>query len=179
MSTKIEIPLSKTKAAIPIILLLLIGVSGFYGFLSPETFVSGKHKNPDTIQALGIAAAGISLGLIIPFALKWFRNKPGLIIDEEGITDISNVSYMGLIEWNDITGIKKVKNGPLKSIILMTDKPEKYINKAKKVNRRQMQKVHGFHGSPLMLVSSRLKIKHDDMVDLITKEFEKAKQTTT
>ena len=178
MSTKIEIPFSKTKTAIPIIFLLFLGVSGVVVFLYPELFVS-KNINPDSIRIKGIASAGISLVLSVIFIKKWFTNKMGLIIDKDGITDISNGTYTELIEWNDITGIKKVKNGPIKAIVLLTDKPEKYINKAKKMIRPAMGKTYKLHGSPIMLVSSRLKIKYDSLVELITSEFEKAKHTTT
>jgi len=176
MNTKVEIPLS--KISIPIIFLLVLGVIGVLAFLTPETFASNTPKNPDYISTMGIVAAGISFLLIIPFARKLFSKKMGLTIDKDGITDISNATYTELIEWNDITGIKKVKNGPIKSIVLLTDKPEKYINRAKKISRPTMQKAQRFNGSPIMLVSSRLNIKYDDLVDLITKEFEKAKRTT-
>ena len=181
MSSKIEIPLSKTKAALPIIFLLVLGVLGVFAFLSPELFVSkvSKYNSPDSIRAIGIADAGISLVLAIVFIRNFFTKKMGLIIDKDGITDISNATYPGLIDWNDITGIKKVKNGPIKSIVLLTDKPEKYINKAKKMSRPAMGKAYRFHGSPILLVSSRLKIKYDDLVDLITNEFENTKRTTT
>lgn len=178
-STKIEIPFSKTKSALPIIFLLILGVCGVFAFLSPDSFVSkvSKFNKPDSIRILGIAVAGIAIVLTIVFARKWFSKKVGLMIDKDGITDISNATYTDLVEWNDITGIKKVKSGPIKAIVLLTDKPEKYITKAKKTARSSMQKNQRFHGSPIALVSSRLKIKQDDLADLISSEFEKAKHT--
>ncbi len=177
MSTKIEIPFSKTKTALPIIFLLFLGATGIYAYISPESFVSSAHENPEKTRLMGIAAGGIGLVLAIIFIRKWFINKTGLIIDENGITDVSNASYTELIEWNDITGIRRTKNGPIKSIVLLTDKPQKYLDKAKKTSRYTMQKVLRAHGSPFLLVSSRLKIKYDDLADLISTEFEKAKQT--
>lgn len=181
MTNRIEIPISKTKSALPILFLLILGVSGVFAFLSPESFVSNvsKYNNPDSIRTIGIAAAGISLVLAIVFIRKLFTKKMGFTIDKSGITDISNASYTGLVEWNDITKVEGKKVGPIKLIILHTDNPEKYINKAKKTSIRQMRKNLSFYGSPLLIVSSRLKIKYDDLVVLITNEFEKSKRTTT
>ncbi len=99
----------------------------------------------------------------------------GFTIDKSGITDISNASYTGLVEWNDITKVEGKKVGPIKLIILHTDNPEKYINKAKKTSIRQMRKNLSFYGSPLLIVSSRLKIKYDELVVQITNEFERFK----
>jgi hypothetical protein len=180
MSSKIEIPLSKTKTVLPILFLGILGICGISAFLSPESFVTkvSKYDSPESIRTIGIAAAGLSFVLIIVFAKKWFSKKAGLIIDEHGITDISNATYTELVEWKDITGIKKVKNGPIKTIVLMTDKPEKYLDKAKKMSRPTMQKALRFHGSPIVLASSRLKINYDDLVELLSTEFEKANHTS-
>ncbi len=177
MNTKIEIPLSKTKSALPILFLLILGISGLFAFLWPELFT--KASKYESTRMLGIANVAISLGLMIPFTRKLFTKKAGLIIDKDGITDNSNGTYTGLIEWNDITGVKTVRNGFLKTVVVLTNKPEKYINKAKKIVQPAMGKALRLHGSPLLIVSSRLKIKHDDLHKLITGEFEKVKRTTT
>ena len=57
----------------------------------------------------------------------------------------------------------------------MTDKPEKYINQAKATMRSSMSKAYKFQGSPLLVVSNRLKISHDELADVIKSEFEKNK----
>ncbi len=181
MSTKIEIPVSKVKTALPLIILLTLLISGLYATQYPEQLVTktSKYNSPDSIRTIGFIAAGIGFFLMILVGRKLFSKKPGLIIDENGITDISNATYPELVEWNDITGVKKVKNGPIKSVVVMVDKPEKYINKGKKVMRPHMSKAFKFHGSPILIAPSRLKIKYDDLVDLITTEFEKMNRATS
>lgn len=178
MSTKIEIPINKTKAAIPILFLLFIGLCGVLAAISPETFVTkvSKYNSADTIRLLGISTAGLTFILSIVFIRKWMTKGTGLLIDKSGITDFSNATYNGLVEWNDITGIKEMKTGPIKSIVLLTNQPEKYINQAKKTARPTMSKALKFNGSPILIVSSRLKIKYEDLVDLIKTEFEKSRQ---
>jgi len=175
MSNKIEIPLSKGKASIPIIFLLIMSTIGFIGYFSPETIFSDVDEKDDNFGIFTLIAAVIMLALATFQAVKWFRNKTGLVIDEKGITDHSNATYPGLIEWNDITGIKKAKNGPLKSVVVMTDKPEKYIKQAKMGMQPSMGKAYKFQGSPLLIVSNRLKISHEELADVISSEFEKVK----
>ena len=175
MNDKIEIPLSKVKAAIPIIFLLFLATIGFIGYFSPESLFSNMDENSDKFGIFTLIAAIVMLALATVHAIKWFRKKTGLVIDEQGITDHSNATYPGLVEWNDITGIKQVKNGPLKSIVLITAKPEKYINQAKKAMRPSMNKALKFHGSPILIVSNRLKISYDELYATISGEFEKVK----
>lgn len=175
MSTKIEIPRSKTKSALPILFLLFISGLSFHAYISPESY---DQEKIESMKIISMATAIVTLVFALVLSKKLLSKKPGLLIDEFGITDYSNATYTELIEWSDITGIKTVKNGPIKSIILMTDKPDKYLDKVKKTTRYSMSKVQRIHGTPFMLVTSRLNIKYEDMVSLITDEFEKAKQAT-
>jgi hypothetical protein len=178
MNTKIEIPFSRLKAALPIIFLLIISFTGLLAFLSPETLIANTNENTDRIGIIGLATAGITLVLAIVFVFKWLTKKTGLIIDHNGITDISNASYTGLVEWNDITKIEGKKVGPIKLIILHTNNPEKYINQAKKTAIRQLRKNLSFYGSPLLIVSSRLNIKYEELFDTMTKAFNNSKNAT-
>ena len=179
MNNRIEIPLSKTKTAFLLTVPLILIISGAIVILWPESFISPTFNDVEKIRLLGIAGGVIGLFLSILIIRKWLSKKTGFIIDKSGITDISNASYTGLVEWNDITKIEGKKVGPIKFIILHTNNPEKYINKAKKTSIRQMRKNLHFYGSPLLIVSSRLKIKYDELVVQITNEFEKSKRTTT
>ncbi|NOU62273.1 STM3941 family protein [Marinifilum caeruleilacunae] len=177
MTDKIEIQLSRTK-----ILLLLIGatifvVLGTLFIINPEEFKSSIFRNAETIRILGIAAVAF-FGLCLVFvAKKLFDKKAGLTIDQEGITDNSNATSIGLIEWADITGIGTVQVASTKILMLETNKPDKYIEKAKNgISKRAMKANYKMYGSPLSIISNSLKIKHDALEKLITEEFEKRKK---
>ncbi len=177
MTDKIEIPLSKTK-----ILLLLIGatvfvVLGTLFIMNPEQFKSPIFQNPEAIRIAGIAAVAF-FGLCLVFiAKKLFDNKVGLTIDQNGITDNSNATSVGLIEWDDITDIGTVQVASTKILMLETDKPEKYIERAKNgISKRAMKANHKMYGSPLSIISNSLKIKYDDLERMIREEFEKRKK---
>lgn len=174
MQEKIEIQLSKTK-----MLLLLIAAAAFVVFgtlfsLNPERIQSPLFRDPDMISIVGIIAV-IFFGFCLVFLVKkLFGNQVGLIIDEKGITDHSNGTSVGLIEWEDITAIGTLQVASTKILMLQTDKPEKYIERAKNVIAKQAMKAnHKMYGSPLSIISSSLKIKYDDLEKLIIDEFEK------
>lgn len=179
MTNKIEIPLSKSKMVLLLIVPLFLLISGPLFYITPDSFISQNLNNLEKIKFLGIV--GVVLGLLLSILIirNYLIKKTGLIIDKSGITDISNASYTGLVEWTDIIKVERKKVGPIKLIILHTDKPEKYINQAKKTAIRQMRKNLHFYNSPILIVSSRLKIKYDDLLVLMNDEFNKVKRATT
>lgn len=176
MTNRIEIPINKSKTLLLLIVPLIALVFGSLIYLSPETFFSPSSEDIEKTRLTGMVAAVVGLILSILIIKKWLGKKTGLILDKSGITDISNASYTGLIEWSDITKIEGKKVGPIKLIILHTGNPEKYINKAKKTSIRQMRKNIQFYNSPFLIVATRLKIKHDDLLVLINNEFEKSEE---
>lgn len=178
MTNRIEIPINKTKTALLLIVPLFALILGPLIYLSPETFFSQSFDDIEKTRLTGMVAALVGLILSILIIKKWLSKKTGLILDKSGITDISNASYTGLIEWSDITRVEGKKVGPIKLIILHTGNPEKYINKAKKTSIRQMRKNIQFYNSPFLIVSTRLKIKYDDLLALINNEYEKSKGVT-
>ncbi len=108
MNNRIEIPLSKKK----IFLLVLAGIGFVIGGIwiasNPERFIPNifRINNPEIIRIGGIV--GILFFGVAGFngIKKLFDKKIGLTIDSNGITDNSNSSSIGLIEWNDITKIR-------------------------------------------------------------------------
>ena len=174
MNEIIEIPLSKKK-----IFFLLIGATvfviiGILFILKPESYTTILFRNPEKIRIAGIASV-LFFGLCEVFiGKKLFDNKVGLTIDQNGITDNSNATSIGLVEWKDIKGIEILQIMSTKTLILMTDKPDKYIDRAKNgISRRAMKANHKMHGSPLSIISNSLKIKFEDLESLIRNEFAK------
>ena len=176
MNDRVEIELSKRK----IILLFIAGVVfviiGCWGAVKPEDFISPIFRNPGVIRISGIAGVSFFGVGIVFIARKLFDNKPGLIIDRYGITNNTNVTSMGLIEWNDITRIEKKQVMSTKFLILYTDNPEKYIQRAKNfISRRAVEMNTKTYGSPISLTSNSIKINFDDLETLITREFKRYK----
>ena len=68
-----------------------------------------------------------------------FDNAIGLIIDEMGITDNSNASSIGLIKWVDIKEIRTEQEASTKFLLIYTNNPEEYLDKAKGFKRKLMR----------------------------------------
>ncbi|MDN5202281.1 STM3941 family protein [Fulvivirgaceae bacterium BMA10] len=177
MNSKIEIPLSKMKITLLLIGAIIFIVLGILFILNPQQFTTNLFRSPEIIRIVGIASVSF-FGLCLIFIVKkLFDNKIGLTIDHNGITDNTNATSVGLIEWEDITGIEKVQVASTKILMLQTDKPDKYINRGKSwISKRAMQANNNLYGSPLSIVSNSLKMKFEDLEELIRAEFEKRKK---
>ncbi|MES2726762.1 MAG: STM3941 family protein [Bacteroidota bacterium] len=176
MSDRIVIELSKKK----IVLLLIAGVAfvifGCLGAISPDTFVSPLFRSPEFIRISGVAAVTFfGIGTLF-IARKLFDSKPGLIIDQNGITDNSNAIGIGLIEWQDITRIQRIEIVSTKILILHINKPEKYIERAKSyIVKKAMLTNQKMYGSPISITSNSLKISFEDLETLLKQELKKNK----
>ncbi|MEW7290635.1 STM3941 family protein [Aquimarina sp. 2304DJ70-9] len=176
MSEKIEIPLSKTKIVLLLLGALIFVVVGVFLILEPSTFITSRIRSESIIRIVGIASASFFGLCLIFIARKLFDNKEGLIIDNNGITDNSNATSVGLIEWQDITGVETLQIASTKILLLLTDKPDKYIERAKgSMSKRAMKTNHKMYGTPLSIVATSLKIKFNDLEELIVNELHKRK----
>ena len=177
MNDKIEIRLSKTKILLTLVGAVVFVVFGFSFILEPKYFQSSIYRNPEIIRIVGIASVAFFGLCLIFIARKLFYKKVGLTIDQNGITNNTNATSVGLIEWSDITNIRTVKVASTKILMLETDKPNKYIERAKNgISKRAMKVNHKMYGSPISIISNSLKIKYDDLEKLIREEFEKRKK---
>lgn len=174
MSDVIEIPLSKTKMMLGLIgsaIFILLGIVFIY---NPDIFVSPIIHTPELIRLLGIGAILFFGSCFIFIIRKLFDKNFGLRIDENGITDNSSATSVGLIEWDDIQEIRKMKIASTKMLLLMTDKPEKYIERAKNyISKKGLKANQKMYGSPLIIASVSLKTNFDDLENIITMEHKK------
>ncbi len=176
MSEKIEIPLSKTKIVLLVLGALIFVIAGVFMILEPSTFITSRFRSENSIRIIGIVSVSFFGLCLILIVRKLFENKVGLIIDDNGITDNSNATSIGLIEWQDITGVEILQIASTKILLLITDKPDKYIDRAKgKMSKRVMKRNLTMYGTPLSIVSTSLKIKFNDLEELIVNELQKRK----
>lgn len=175
METKIEIPISKAKIVILLIFAILFVLFGALFVISPDLF-SGKLTQP-LLRIVGVVAVAF-FGLCLVFIVKkLFDPNAGMIIDDRGIWDNSSGSSVGLIEWADITGIVTSQVSATRLLMIMTDQPDKYINKAKnRVSEKALIMNHKMFGTPISITSSALQISFDDLERLIMKEWKKRVQ---
>ena len=178
MEEKIEIPLSKKK----IILLLLAAIAfvagGIWIATNPEKFIPNIFRitNPEIIRIGGIVGVLFFGAAGIYGIKKLFDKKVGLIIDSNGITDNSNASSIGLIEWKDISDIRTKQVMSTKFLLIDIVNPKKYIGKAKNgIQARLMKANMNMYETPLSITSNTLKYDFGELEKLIQTEYKRNK----
>lgn len=172
-----EIQLSKKKISLLIVGALVFVLLGAVAAIYPNRLVSVIFRSLELIRIVGIFSL-VFFGVCLLFLIKHFiNNKPGLIINEEGITDNTNATSVGLIKWNDITGIEKVQVLSSKILIILIDNPDDYIIRARNfISKKAMEANHKKYGSPISIISNSLKIDFEEMEELILREWENSKK---
>ena len=177
MNETIEIPLNKIKIILTLIGAIAFIIFGFFFITRPESFVTSFIRSPEMVRIAGIAAV-LVFGLCAVFiSIKLFDKKVGLRIDENGITDNSSPTSVGLIDWADIQGIQPIQIASTKMLLIMTGNPEKYIDRAKNAFSKYALKSNlKYYGTPISVFPNSLKIKFEDLENLLINEFRKRKQ---
>lgn len=84
--------------------------AGIWFLLNPPKINNALFGNPTFILVISIAAI-LFFGLIAVYIIRKLPdNKPGLIIDQLGITDNSGGLSAGQILWTDIENISVLKS---------------------------------------------------------------------
>jgi hypothetical protein len=165
---QIEIPLSKKK-----LILMLIGSIGFVAaglwlVINPPTISNPFFGNPTVIFVTGIASI-LFFGLCAVYiARKLPDNKPGLIIDNIGLTDNSSGVSAEQILRSDIENISVIEIHRQKLIMLQVKNPQNYIDKQTSGFKRKMMQMNlNMYGTPLSITSNSLQIKFDELLNIL------------
>lgn len=182
MKEKIEIPLSKNKIYKLIFGSLVFVIIGCWIVFNPNYFVDIPSKflgNTTVIKSIGTISI-LFFGLTGFIGLKkLFDKKSGLIIDENGITDHSSATSVGLIEWNDISEIKIKRILSTKHLLIEVKNPAKYIETEKNsLKAKLLQSNRRISGTPISITSNTLKCDFSELKKLIETEFEKYKNAS-
>ncbi len=109
---------------------------------------------------------------------KLFSTQIGLTIDSTGITDHSNASSIGLIEWKDITDITPKQIMSTKFLLIHVANPQEYIAKAKNaITAKLMKSNMKMYGTPLSITSASLKYDFEKLETLIQNTFAEKKKS--
>jgi hypothetical protein len=170
----IMIPLSKRKLFMLLIGSVLFVVAGVFFLIKPATFLSPLMQNERFIAIIGSAAI-LFFGFCAVFAAKkMFDNRPGLIIDQLGITDNSSGVGGGVIPWNEIDGISTAQVQSQRFILVMVSDPDKYIAAQHGSFKRRMMKInYRMYNTPVCISANGLQTNFDELYNLITTQFQK------
>jgi hypothetical protein len=174
---QIEIPLSKKKLILMLIGSIAFVTAGLWFVINPPTISNPFFGNPTVILVTGIASI-LFFGLCAVYiARKLPDNKPGLIIDNIGLTDNSSGVSAGQILWSDIENISVIEIHRQKLIMLQVKNPQDYIDKqTSSFKRKMMQMNFSMYGTPLSITSNALQIKFDELLNILNDHLNASRQ---
>lgn len=169
--TKVE--MSKGKLVLSLLATVLFILIGFMLIINSESFAVSRNTYQLVPIVIGISSITFFGVCSVNILRLLFNRNAGLTIDQNGITDNSHSTSVGFIDWNDITGTKRVDLGVTKVLLLFTDKPEKYIDRAETSRFRRVLEVNNRkYGTPISIMSGTLEIKFGDLEKLILEKLE-------
>lgn len=156
-----------------------IGVVLFLSLGLWMTFIYRPHNYVAQYIFIGLGALCLVLGiwLLILLIKKLSGPKEGIIVTSEGIIEQVNQHGVPMIYWKDIKGIREEMVFTNKFIRIDVYNPDDYIEQAKNVVQRRMMKNNfKMYGSPFLVTSKVLGIKHNDLMMHLNNEFAPIKQ---
>lgn len=171
---EIEIPLSKSKLSLMLAGSIAFVALGAWFVTKPkEISMQGIHANPVLIFTVGVASI-LFFGLCATFiAKKIIDNRPGLVINGDGIIDNSGGTSVGLILWKDITEIKEITVANQNFITIIVNNPEEYINNQNSfIKRKAMEINFKSYQSPISISANGLKCNFNELYKIIIDTFE-------
>jgi hypothetical protein len=114
------------------------------------------------------------MGVLI--SKKLFENKYGIKINDDGIYDNSTSINSGLIKWENIERIEKSKVMNQNLIRVIVNNPIDFIDRQKNVlARKNVETNFKKFESPIQISTNGLKIKFEDLYELMISELKKRK----
>ncbi|MCG9792662.1 STM3941 family protein [Flavobacterium algicola] len=173
---KIEIPLSRTKLTLTIVGAFSFVFFGIVFIINPDKFITPFLRSPELVRIVGIIASLLFTILGIYGIIKLFDKTVGLTVDENGITDNTNASSVGLIKWSEITEIKAEKVMSTKFLLIFTKNPNKFLEKKSGIKRKILQGNMKMYGTPISITSTTLKYKFDDLNNLLVEKLREQRE---
>jgi len=174
---QIEIPLSKKRIFLMLLGALVFFAIGLWFVISPPTISNSYWGNPTKLAIVGYASI-VFFGLCAFYLIRKLPdNKPGLIIDQTGLTDNSSGVTAGEILWSDIQGISVMEIHRQKLIMFHVKNPQDYIDKQKSsFKRKMMQMNYKMYGTPLGITSNGLRISFDELLSTLKDKLEQTQK---
>ena len=176
MGETIEIRKKNKTIVIVFAVIFLLAIGGIAiwaltSFVFPKLLGFWKLE----LTAIVIIAA-VVIAAIYVLMQQTISKKPGLIIDERGITDNSNITSVGLIAWSDISAVQEAANEfKQKMIIVVVRNPEAYINKTNKMRESRQIQYKQF-GSPIVISASNLEYDTKELISMLSRRIASAAQ---
>lgn len=172
---QIEIPLSKQKMYLMLFGSIIFVVIGTWLVVNPPKSNHPIFGNPMVILISGISAI-IFFGYTAFILFKKLPdNKPGLIINSEGIIDNSSGVSAGIVLWTDIIEISTANVMTQKFLMFIVKNPEEYINRQNGIVKRKAMEInYKTYGSPISISANTLDTNFEELYKLLKRKFKES-----
>jgi hypothetical protein len=172
----IEIPFSKQKIVFGIVVSITFVILGYYLF----AIIADQQNRLDPRLAKAVGILGIIFfgGTGIFAIKKLFDKSLGLIISEEGIFENTNALSIGFISWDNITAIKIIQIKSTKILLIFVKNPQLYLDNVSGFKKFLMKSNHSMYGTPLSITSVTIKLKFNELEQIINQRFEEYRKNT-
>ena len=170
---RIEISLSKVKLFLLLLGSILFVVGGFSFILHPSEFQGNNYRHSPEWEILAIGyACVIFFGFCgIGMVIQIFNSKPGLIIDNNGIT-IPGLLFTAFVSWNMIQSFDVINISRTKLVGIYLKKPNDYVNKLNNSTARKLAQFSlNSSGTPLSISANSLKCNTSQLLTLLQEKL--------
>ncbi|WP_373552871.1 STM3941 family protein [Haliscomenobacter sp.] len=163
----ITIPLSKGKLLLSTFGAFAFVAIGFWFVLVPPSR-TGSSVESTFLMVLGLVAILFFGGIALLIIRKLFDPRPGLIINEEGLTDNSGGLSAGQILWQDIEDISVLQIQRQRLMLILVKNPQDYIDRQSNGWKRKLMAMnYRQYGTPLSISTNGLKITFAELVEIL------------
>jgi len=172
----IEIPLSKSKLTLMLVGCIAFVALGLWMFSYQPTSGDPPWMIRPLIVTASIAAT-VFFGFCGFLAIKKLNSPlPGLIINNEGITNYSSGLSAGPIPWKDILEVKTTSALSQSFILIMVSNPQEHIDRQPSaIKRKAMTVNYKTYGTPVCISANGLKSNFNDLYRLLTENLRQKK----
>ncbi len=151
-------------------------IEGIYERISEKGIISMLSITKLLING---TIAMLSSSLALYTIKRMFDNGSGLIITGDGMTDNSGLVPTGKILWEEVESIGRGKTFFSECVSVQVKYPLKFIKQENNIfKRRLLEREHRRAGTPVNIAVASLKIKYNELFNLIQQHFLAAKIET-
>lgn len=174
--TKTVIHFSRRRIARGLFGMLVLAASGAFVALAP--WLTDIQMAPASygwlFQIAGLVVAIVAMIPVVTGLNGLWQPRPGVVIDRDGVWNMTNGTDHDLIPWADITDLGQFRQDRKHLIMLYTDKPQKYIDRQTTRHGKQAaEATRIMTGTPLAIEPAGLTATLPELMHLLDEYFER------
>ena len=177
---EVAVPYNKAK--------ILLVVAGCWVFVAIAIALMSAH--PLTVESIqhsinALIVNGVACVVLVFFGggsllgvARFFSNRPGLVLNSDGILENASLFPIGLIPWTEISGLHLAKFNRQTLLVVWLDSPETFVARLQPVSRLLCRCNIELIETPVAFGTGTLQISAEELLRLCTEYLELHRQTS-